>query len=105
MKKCPVCGVEHADNVPVCSICGTPLTSGAVAEKPASPPQPEPAASAPDFAAEDIRAAVSSVVSQVVDHAEESKQEKPPAPPQPEPAAAPTTHATLPDSCTFALAI
>ncbi|HIS52676.1 MAG TPA: SH3 domain-containing protein [Candidatus Onthomonas avicola] len=87
MKKCPVCGVEHADNVPVCSICGTPLTSGAVAEKPASPPQPEPAASAPDFAAEDIRAAVSSVVSQVVDHAEESKQEKPSAAPQPEPAA------------------
>ena len=28
MKKCPVCGVEHSDIVPVCSICGSPLLRG-----------------------------------------------------------------------------
>lgn len=79
MKKCPVCGVEHSDIVPVCSICGSPLSGGEVTAdvkapasepvKPVEPVKAEPVPEAPavepvaDFSDEDILAAVSSVVS------------------------------------------
>ncbi|MGM9592936.1 MAG: SH3 domain-containing protein [Candidatus Onthomonas sp.] len=86
MKKCPVCGVEHSDIVPVCSICGSSLANAEVlpdskapavtgpAEAPvpvetqapkAETPAPE---SVPSFSVEDIQAAVSSVVSLAVEH-------------------------------------
>lgn len=66
MKKCPVCGVEHSDIVPVCSICGSPLT-GADLKPETKAPVAEPAAPVEppviDFSEADIQAAVSSVVS------------------------------------------
>lgn len=84
MKKCPVCGVEHSDIVPVCSICGSPLNNvpqtpgstpsdGVTLKEPASPaetaPKAEPeTAPAPDFSTADIQAAVSSVVNFAVEH-------------------------------------
>lgn len=90
MKKCPVCGVEHSDIVPVCSICGSSLANAEIlpdakapaaaesAEAPASvepqtskaePPVPESDA---DFSPEAIQAAVSSVVSFAVEHDKDS---------------------------------
>ncbi|MGM9538118.1 MAG: SH3 domain-containing protein [Candidatus Onthomonas sp.] len=86
MKKCPVCGVEHSDIVPVCSICGSSLANAEilpdpkaadaiapeVAPIPAQAPEVKAEAPAPkpasDFSEEDIQAAVSSVVSFAVEH-------------------------------------
>lgn len=85
MKKCPVCGVEHSDIVPVCSICGSSLENAEIIpdageQTPSKPPASEQAADlkevtipkpettpTPDFSVEDIQAAVSSVVSAVVE--------------------------------------
>ncbi len=69
MKKCPVCGVEHSDIITVCSICGSPLTGAAPAESaaPADPAPSVPSSASSDFSADDIQAAVSSVVSATVD--------------------------------------
>ena len=93
MKKCPVCGVEHSDIVPVCSICGSSLANAEIlpdakapaaaepAEAPApvesqtskvEPPVPESAA---DLSPEAIQAAVSSVVSFAVEHDKASPDE------------------------------
>lgn len=77
MKKCPVCGVEHSDIVPVCSICGSPLSGGDViadgkesaveplkaAAETVSVPEKVETEPAADFSDADILAAVSSVVS------------------------------------------
>lgn len=85
MKKCPVCGVEHSDIVPVCSICGSSLANAEIVPDGGAPaanetvpqaappaveevkaPQPE-AHAKPDFSLADIQAAVSSVVSSAVE--------------------------------------
>lgn len=82
MKKCPVCGVEHSDIVPVCSICGSSLANAetvADAKEPVQQAESAPQApvqeqrttsaqtAAPDVSMEDIQAAVSSVVSSAVE--------------------------------------
>ena len=77
MKKCPVCGVEHSDIVHVCSICGSSLDGAAPVEStPAAPESPvETPAEAPvskpapteDFATDDIRKTISSVVNATVE--------------------------------------
>lgn len=91
MKKCPVCGVEHSDIVPVCSICGSSLENAEIIPSagetaPAAAPNSAPAPAAPektdapkqeapktpDFFQEDIQAAVSSVVSSAVDQGKHS---------------------------------
>jgi len=72
MRKCPVCGVEHSDIVPVCSICGSSLTGAAVTETPA--PKTEPAV---HFTDADIQAAISSVVGNAVEKKAAPSEEKP----------------------------
>lgn len=85
MKKCPVCGVEHSDIVPVCSICGSPLSGSEVtadvkapvsepvkAEPAVETPAPQPVA---DFSEEDILAAVSSVVSSSIQSEEPAEDD------------------------------
>lgn len=85
MKKCPVCGVEHSDIVPVCSICGSSLANAEtipdkeeaveqVTSEPERPVTQEPAElpkekskDLPDFSMADIQAAVSSVVNSAVE--------------------------------------
>ena len=43
MKKCPVCGVEHSDIVPVCSICGSSLANAEILPDAKAPAAAEPA--------------------------------------------------------------
>ena len=73
MKKCPVCGVEHSDIVHVCSICGSPLDGvnpvQSAPEAPVEAPAEAPVNNVPteDFATDDIRKTISSVVNATVE--------------------------------------
>lgn len=98
MKKCPVCGVEHSDIVPVCSICGSSLANAetvpdkeepiqqvasepeqSTAQGPKEPTEKpeERAQSMPDFSMADIQAAVSSVVNSAVEQEKRDKNTSP----------------------------